>query len=611
MGRTLRSKRLRGVLFRAADGKCQSCGRALQVGWHADHVVPWSRGGETKIENMRALCRMCNLKKGNRMLELRTWQKRAWIACQKAERDFFVEATPGAGKTKFACHVASSKFADDAVDRLVVVVPTLALKEQWADSLHGFGLDAEVDYRGSAWPKDFHGICVTYSQVANDPAMFRYLSNPPNRQMVIFDEIHHCADDASWGLSLEEAFRHAEFRLALSGTPFRSDDASIPFLRYVDGKAAPDYVYGYGEGLRDGVCRHVFFPRQGGTMEWSTPSGRVLKKSFDDEIREDEANQRLRTALTTGSWLTDTLKDANDLLTKMRQQDPDAAGLVIAKDQYHAKGILRKMAAELGVEAVSVLSDDPFAQAKLKSFRDAASPWIVAVRMVSEGIDIPRLRVGVYATNITKEMFFRQAVGRFVRIESDHDDHTASLFIPDDMRLRAFAEEIRKQRVHELDREVEEELKRQRQEGDEDNQDSSMFLPLDSVAENKGTIVQDFTFTEEQLAEAEKLAMGICSREVAAALLYRAGALQGAGPSGSDGGTPKRKTDIRKSLKAQNHKLVGAIAARTGREHWEINIALNRAIRIESVGDAKISDLEKRIIEAKRMLESAEVRNGK
>ena len=53
---------------------------------------------------------------------------------------------------------------------------------------------------------------------------------------------------------------------------------------------------------------------------------------------------------------------------------------------------------------------------------------MVAVRMVSEGVDVPRLAVGVYATTTTTPLFFAQAVGRFVRARKRGE--TASVFLP-------------------------------------------------------------------------------------------------------------------------------------------------------------------------------------
>jgi hypothetical protein len=70
--------------------------------------------------------------------------------------------------------------------------------------------------------------------------------------------------------------------------------------------------------------------------------------------------------------------------------------------------------------------------------------------MVSEGVDIPRLRVGVFATTTSTELFFRQAVGRFVRWQMGRPSQKAYVYIPDDPRLRTHAFEIAEARRHVL-----------------------------------------------------------------------------------------------------------------------------------------------------------------
>src|SRR5207253_659357 len=103
---------------------------------------------------------------------------------------------------------------------------------------------------------------------------------------VVFDELHHAGDERAWGDGVRLAFDDSAVRLALSGTPFRSDTNAIPFVGYDDfGVARPDYEYGYGEALRDGsVVRPVYFPRIDGHMEWVGPDGMQYSHTFDDAL---------------------------------------------------------------------------------------------------------------------------------------------------------------------------------------------------------------------------------------------------------------------------------------------------------------------------------------
>jgi superfamily II DNA or RNA helicase len=174
---------------------------------------------------------------------------------------------------------------------------------------------------------------------------------------------------------------------------------------------------------------------------------------FDEALDPVLAGQRLRTALSLkGEWLAAVLARAHSELETLRKTDPLAAGMVIAIDQDHARGIAALLRDRAGVIPTLALSDDPGASARILRFARGTAPWIVAVRMVSEGVDIPRLRVGVYATSTTTELFFRQAVGRLVRFTPGEERQSAFLFIPDDPRLRRSAGEIQAQRRHSLRR---------------------------------------------------------------------------------------------------------------------------------------------------------------
>lgn len=210
---------------------------------------------------------------------------------------------------------------------------------QWAQAAAAFGLhlDPAWSTADGRLPTDMHGIVTTYQQVATSAEALARLSAGA---MVVFDELHHAADDRAWGAAIRRAFEPAARRLAFSGTPFRSDTHAIPFLTYELDVARPDYEYGYGEALaQGGVVRPIFFPRTNGHMEWNAPDGSQHAATFDDPSATARANQRLRTALSLdGDWLPSVLRAANDRLSQIRRTHPGAGGLVIATDQDHARG---------------------------------------------------------------------------------------------------------------------------------------------------------------------------------------------------------------------------------------------------------------------------------
>jgi superfamily II DNA or RNA helicase len=389
-------------------------------------------------------------------VRLRPWQKRALEAFRaQASPDFLAVATPGAGKTTFALTAAALDLADHPGRRLVVVAPTQHLKLQWAAAADRFGLHLEPSWspRDGRLPTDLHGVVVTYQQVAQQA---HPLSGLARDAFVVLDEIHHAGDERAWGDGVRTAFEGAARRLSLSGTPFRSDETPIPFVRYDWGQAATDFEYGYADALVDGsVVRPVWFPRIDGHMEWVAPDGEQHAHGFDDPLDRTRSNQRLRAALSLGGeWLPAVLDQAHAHLVDVRARQPDAGGLVIAIDHDHARGIVELLRRRHGVHATLVLSDDPGSSRRIEHFAAGDQPWLVAVRMVSEGVDIPRLRVGVFATNTTTELFFRQAVGRLVRWRAGGGRRQkAVMFIPDDVRLRTHAGRIAEARRHLLQRE--------------------------------------------------------------------------------------------------------------------------------------------------------------
>ena len=387
--------------------------------------------------------------------DLRGWQKDAYHEYFKVpRRDFLLVATPGAGKTRYALTVAAELLARREVATLTIVTPTEHLKHQWAQAASWFGIAIDSAYsnaQGRAGA-DFKGVAVTYAQVAAHPALHRQRTEN-RRTLVVFDEIHHAGDALSWGDAVKEAFDPARRRLALTGTPFRSDANPIPFVTYVGeqgGKrSASDYVYGYGPALEDGVVRPVIFLAYSGEMRWRTRAGDEIAAILGTEMTKDQIAQAWRTALDpAGEWVGRVLEAADKRLTEVRRGMPDAAGLVIAGDHADARAYAALLRGLTGKRPVVVLSDDPMATKKIASFAASDERWMVAVRMVSEGVDIPRLAVGVYATSVSTALYFAQAVGRFVRARRRGE--TASVFLPSVPVLLGFAAELEAERDHVL-----------------------------------------------------------------------------------------------------------------------------------------------------------------
>ncbi len=391
--------------------------------------------------------------------KLRAWQAEALDAYFEREpRDFLAAATPGAGKTTFALRLATELLARRTVDRIVVVAPTDHLKRQWADAAARVGIRLNPAFRNAhgALSRQYHGVAVTYAQVAVKAHVHKTLTESA-RTLVILDEVHHGGDALSWGDAIREAYGRAERRLSLTGTPFRSDTSPIPFVEYVRNEkgirlSRTDYNYGYGRALEDGVVRPVMFLAYAGRMKWRTRMGDEMEARLGDPDTKDVSSQAWRTALDPeGEWIPSVLRAADRRLTEVRHAVPDAGGLVIATDQTAARAyasILKDITGEL---PAIVLSDDKGSSERIERFSQSDDRWMVAVRMVSEGVDVPRLSVGVYATSASTPLFFAQAIGRFVRARRRGE--TASIFLPSVPPLIALAQALELERDHALDRE--------------------------------------------------------------------------------------------------------------------------------------------------------------
>ncbi len=392
--------------------------------------------------------------------KLRAWQEEALdgLPARGQQRDFLAVATPGAGKTTYALRIATELLDRGVIRAVTVVAPTEHLKHQWSDAAARVGIHLNPAFSNSTGLQshEYDGVALTYAQVASKPQLHRRRTQE-TPTLVILDEIHHGGDARSWGDGIREAFEPAARRLSLTGTPFRSDTNPIPFVRYEMGedgilRSASDYSYGYAAALRDGVVRPVLFLAYGGAMRWRTKAGDEVAARLGEPLTKDLTAQAWRTALDPkGEWVPSVLAAADTRLSEVRRHVPDAGGhghrhrpdlgarVRPPPARHHRRGphggAVRRRRGERRHRARS-----PPAPAR----------WMVAVRMVSEGVDVPRLCVGVYATSTSTPLFFAQAVGRFVRARRRGE--TASVFLPSVPIMLTHAATMEEERDHALNR---------------------------------------------------------------------------------------------------------------------------------------------------------------
>jgi superfamily II DNA or RNA helicase len=551
---------------------------------------------------------------------LRAWQQEALDTYfSGTHRDFLVSATPGAGKTTFALRLAAELLRTRVVDRITVVAPTEHLKIQWADAAHraGIRLDPRFTNRHARESRQYHGVVVTYAQVAVKSAVHRALTES-RRTLVILDEVHHGGDALSWGDAIRDAFDPATRRLSLTGTPFRSDTAPIPFVSYLRDErgvrlSQTDFAYGYGRALHDGVVRPVIFLSYAGTMRWRTRQGEEWEATLGQDDTKDVTAQAWRAALDPdGDWIPAVLTAADRRLSEVRQSVPDAGGLVIATDQTAARAYAAILTEITGTAPVLVLSDEKASSERIQRFAESDQRWMVAVRMVSEGVDVPRLSVGVYATSASTPLFFAQAIGRFVRARRRGE--LASIFLPSVPVLLGLAAELERERDHALDRETDAdalleddllERAEQQESASAELLDEYEWTALGSVAtfekvlydgEEYGTLAEPGTPEEWDfigipgILEPEEVSRLLRSRQ---ARQRRHAAERPPSADGDSGPQPLHRT-ITEQRKLLN-RLVSVQARSSGQTHAQVHAEVRRLCGGPEVSRATVAQLQARI----------------
>ena len=516
---------------------------------------------------------------------LRAWQTRALeLLAAWSHGAFLLSAAPGAGKTRPALELARTELADGVIETVVVVCPTAPLTRQWAAAAAGLGVELAPDADSPRPPRGFHGVSVTYARIAADPV--RWARALPRRSLVMADEAHHLGEDLVWGDSFSKAFGTAPRWLLLSGTPFRSDATAIPGVRYgSDGLAEPDFSYRYADSVKDGICRPVCFVAYDGTLSWRSGDD-VIESSFETILPAREAGRRYRTAISTElpDGLPRILREADAKLHAVRDAGHrDAGGLVIAADASHARRVAALLREATGRAPLVVLHTEARAAAKLAAFTSSRDAWIVAVNMVSEGVDIPRLRVGVYATAAKTPLVFRQIVGRFVRTIPGRAVEPSWLYVPADPVLREHARSVETELRHVLaPREPSEEWDRPERLLTERGEPVE-FVPLSADVAPQMTLF------------GPPAAPPVPARVPAGGPGMASVPTPGPGNGNGGGWHDAPAFERRALLRGERHRLVSEVRRRDGSSHREINSWLNRRVGIASVEDATIEQLERSV----------------
>jgi len=405
----------------------------------------------------------------------RGWQllalEKIKTAFQQSLAKILIAACPGAGKTWLGFFASRAALDDGGCGSALIICPTVNVKEQWASTFNAGGIRTASDISnltirerrsfGEELLGEFQGFAITYAQLALDSDLWAEWVHR-NNAFVIADEVHHADDEEKFGVALARVAEAARLKLALSGTPFNTKGAALAMCECREEtdsegrrvmRAMPLYEYSYLAAIQEDHCRPVEFIARDGIAQRSWRNlldGKTWCEVID--LSKKRTSDMLGPLLRIdGAFLPQMLREGLEELIGIRSEDPRAAMLIVAIDKAHGEQIRDwieeqkhgiKGCERLNVQAI--FNDTTAAHARINQLQNDSTDVIVTVRMISEGVDVPRLRVGVYATDTKTRMFFTQFVGRFVRSERrlEGKGQFAKIVIPAHIELLRFAREI-------------------------------------------------------------------------------------------------------------------------------------------------------------------------
>lgn len=405
-------------------------------------------------------------------MRLRPWQQQAldkamrWLVDIATDKHFLINAAPGAGKTIAACTIAKRLIEEGHIDRVVVIAPRVEVVKQWSrdfkqvtgrfmGKVTGAGEDIEID------------VCATWAAVQGLTDGFQAVCEA-SRVLVICDEHHHAAVKAAWGDGADTAFAEAKYVIVLTGTPIRSDGKKSVWMAYddlgqIDHPEDGTYTLSYGDAVDLGYCRPATFHRHEGHFTVDLEDGEQVHVSSQNKADLTPTLRRipgLQRALNfyklacSPQYALDNVTPREDgyqgtmvqwaieKLDDLRLRMANAGGLVIAPSIPMAEYMAALIERMDGEKPAIVHSQLPNAENRIDAFRHTDKRWIVSVGMISEGVDIPRLRILIYLPNAMTELSFRQAVGRVVRTSGPDDDTRAYVIMPSFDIFEDFARRI-------------------------------------------------------------------------------------------------------------------------------------------------------------------------
>ncbi len=438
----------------------------------------------------------------------RIWQieaeRRVRAKFDQNHTDALVVAPPGAGKTRFSLQFAKSLKDGGLINYIWVVAPTDTIKDGWIKTAKELGINLAGQFgndtltRIDPCKKGYDGSVHTYAQIASETQLFRTLTS--RHQSLLFgDEWHHSGDGKAWGEAMKIGFEPCKFRVFISGTPYRNGPESLPFVNYdQNGIAIADYTLSRTQALSQKIIRRYAFTMERGEMEWLEDGERNSAK-FEDALKRPESRRRHQSSLIPTGQVIEQLfiKAHRKIMTDRQNGYPVAAAIAFAKDIPHANHLAQVCKRVTGCEPTVVHIQAQDSRKKIRDFAEGNDEWMISVKKVGEGVDIPRLTAAVYASHVTgSRAFVEQAIGRVSRVVKDYEWLEGAVFMPADPELVKIASEIEEEQVDVVGPDIEPGEPKPRE------PDAQTFVPLNAQSIGYFGVYSGDEFSSEELKQA-------------------------------------------------------------------------------------------------------------
>lgn len=403
--------------------------------------------------------------KEHQPVKLRKWQAKATetavINYSKGRKLFVTEACTGAGKTRHGVETAVELMKSKAVDLVIILTPSIATRSGWKDAFNKArtSLSTIKVTDDNEFPLDTNVWVTTYSGYE---AVQRALATAPISLGVftVVDEYHHAEQDAAWGSAVEALGGIANHALFLSGTPWKQSgycpllvsESNIhgkPYYSSGDIRVSPDFVHDYSSDLIAGEDRathwvafkllpSIFTHKDGRKEEFELPGLEAMspqeRLQWEEKAAKDKTplgkHVKIEDNMLSGSRnAKELLAESVALLAKCRSDTYQACSqsdlpvmLVVAQNINAAKKLAEYIETRWELKTVVIVSEDQRSHELLDKVKSKCADnapdkpdVIVSVGMISEGVDIPQIKVIAYLSAVLTTLYLVQVIGRALR----------------------------------------------------------------------------------------------------------------------------------------------------------------------------------------------------